>query len=70
MIHRVLNQAEIGDSVAWNIGCRYFIGRVHDWHRGGLVLKLGGKFLSLDWDYFAEHSAVVIPDEDIRRLCG
>jgi hypothetical protein len=70
MIHSKHTQAEIGDSVAWNIGCRYFIGRVNDWHRNGLVLRLGGKFQSFDWDYFEEHSAVVIPDEDIRRLCG
>ena len=70
MIHSEHTQAEIGDSVAWNIGCRYFIGRVNDWHRNGLVLRLGGKFQSFDWDYFEQHSAVVIPDEDIRRLCG
>ncbi len=70
MIHSEHTQAEIGDSVAWNVGCRYYIGRVNDWHRGGLILRLGGKFLSFDWDYFEEHGAVVIPAEDIRRLCG
>ena len=68
MIHRVLNHAEIGDSVAWNIGCRYFIGRVNDWHRGGLVLRLGGKFLNFNWDFFDGKDAVVIPAEDVRRL--
>ncbi len=70
MIHRVLNHAEIDDSVSWNIGYRYYIGRVHDIHRSGLILRLRGKFLSFDWDYFDDKDAVVIPAEDIRRLCG
>ena len=70
MIHSEHTQAEIGDSVAWNIGYRYYIGRVHDIHRSGLILRLRGKFLSFDWDYFDDKDAVVIPAEDIRRLCG
>lgn len=68
MIHRVLNHAEIDDSVAWNVGYRYYIGRVHDTHRMGLILKLRGKFLNFDWDFFDGKVAVVIPAEDVRRL--
>jgi hypothetical protein len=68
MIHRVLNHAEIGDSVAWNVGYSYYIGRVHDTHRSGLILKLRGKFLNFDWDFFDGKDAVVIPAEDVRRL--
>lgn len=68
MIHNEYNHAEIDDSVAWREGFRYFIGRVHDTHRSGLILKLRGKYMDFPFDFFDGKDAVVIPAEDVRRL--
>lgn len=68
MTHSHLAMAMIGDAVAWNVGCRYFIGRVHDKHRSGLILKLGGKYRDTTWAYLESHNAVVVTAETVRRL--
>ena len=68
MIHNIHNHAEIGDAVAWNIGFRYFIGKVHDTHRSGLILRIGGQYRDFTWDYFDTHQAVVITADYIQKL--
>ena len=74
MIHDKFRDANIGDSVAWRIGFRYFIARVHDKHPRGLILKLGGKFINHDYEFFeslvcsGSDEACVIDAGTVTRL--